>query len=78
MVKEEIHKTELNNSLFFFPICWLGHATCRILAAQAGMEPVPLAVDTQCPNHWAASESPGNTFETSTRCFPNENSAGKI
>lgn len=65
-------------SFFFFSTCWLGQATCRILVVQAGMEPVPPVVDAQCPNHWTARESPGNTCETSTWSFPNENSTGKI
>ena len=54
------HFLSLSLSLFF-PVCWPG----RILVAQAGMEPMPPAVDAQCPNHWTARESPGNTFETS-------------
>ena len=34
--------------LFFLP----GHVACTILVPSAGIEPSPLAVEVQSPNHW--------------------------
>ena len=34
------------------------HAACGILVPQPGVEPVPLAVETQSPKHWTTREVP--------------------
>ena len=33
-------------------------AVCSILVPQPGIEPIPLAVEAQSPNHWTAREVP--------------------
>ena len=42
-------------SFFFF---WPHRAACGILVPQPGIEPRPLAVEAQSPNHWTAGEVP--------------------
>ena len=44
---------------FFF---WLLSAACGILVPQSGIEPAPLAVKAQSPNHWTAREFRKNFF----------------
>ena len=38
----------------FWPCC----VACGILVPQPGIEPAPLAVKAESPNHWATRESP--------------------
>ena len=45
-------------SLFFFFLSFFGHAACRILVPKLGIEPMPLALEAQCPNHWTTRELP--------------------
>ena len=40
---------------FFF---WLCHTACGILVHRPGIEPVPLAVEAWCLNHWTTREVP--------------------
>ena len=42
--------------MFFF--FWSCSTACRILVPQPGIEPRPLAVKAQGPNHWAARDFP--------------------
>ena len=42
----------------FIFLFWLCCVTCGILAPWPGIEPRPLAVKAQSPNHWDARESP--------------------
>ena len=42
----------------FFFIFWPHAVACRILFPQPRIEPVPLAVEAQSPNHWTAREFP--------------------
>ena len=39
-------------------IFWLCHVACGILVTQPGTEPVPPAVEAQCPDHWTAKGIP--------------------
>ena len=43
---------------FFFWFFWPHHTACGILVPRPGIEPVPLAVEAQSPNHWTAREFP--------------------
>ena len=36
---------------------------CGILVPQSGIEPEPLAVKAQSPNHWATREFPSFLFQ---------------
>ena len=36
---------------FFFVLFWPPYATCKILVPQSKIEPGPLAVKAQSPNH---------------------------
>ena len=49
--------------LFFF-FLWGGAclAACGILVPQPGIEPGPLALRAQSPNHWTAREFPDTVF----------------
>ena len=40
---------------FIFRLC---HVACGILVTQPGTEPVPPAVEAQCPDHWTAKGIP--------------------
>ena len=44
-----------NDTNIYFFFFW-GHAACRILVPRPGIEPMPLAVKAQSPNHWTARE----------------------
>ena len=39
---------------FFFLIFWPGSAACEILVPQAGIKPVPPALEVWSLNHWPA------------------------
>ena len=43
---------------FYLFIFWPCYTACGILVLQAGIEPVPPAVEAQSPNHWIAREFP--------------------
>ena len=43
--------------LSFFSF-WLCCEACGILVPQSGIEPMPLAMEAQSPNHWTARELP--------------------
>ena len=45
----------------FIYFLWPRHAACGILVPQPGIEPGPLAVKAQSPNHWTSKEFPGPT-----------------
>ena len=47
---------------FFFFLFWPHLPVCGILFPQPGIEPRPLAVKTQSPNHWTAREFPLQLF----------------
>ena len=49
-------------SISFFLFFWLCRLACGILAPGPGIEPAPLAVKPQSPNHWAAKECPETLF----------------
>ena len=51
IIKGSLENTEKYKEeiLFFFP---LHHKACRILVPQAGIKPVPPAVEAQSLNHW--------------------------
>ena len=40
----------------------LSHVACRIWVPRSGIEPMPLAVKVQSPNHWTAGEFPSSTL----------------
>ena len=42
----------------FFFFFWSCREACEILVLRPGIEPVPLAVEAQSPNHWTAREFP--------------------
>ena len=44
--------------LFIFLCVWPCCSACGILVPQAGIEPVPPAIETQSSNHWTATEVP--------------------
>jgi len=41
---------------------WLCSAACGILASRSGIEPMPLALKVQSPNHWSTREFPEVAF----------------
>ena len=43
--------------LLFLFLCF-GYTVCRSPVPRSGVEPVPLAVETQSPNHWTTREVP--------------------
>ena len=43
---------------YLFIYFWLHCSNCKILVPQSGIEPGPLAVKGQNPNHWIAREFP--------------------
>ena len=49
-----------NHFIFLEVFCFSGpqRAACGILVSQPGIEPGPLAVKAQSPNHWTAREFP--------------------
>ena len=47
-----------NNLYLFIYLFTFGHAARGILAPKPGIEPVPLAVGVQSPNHWTTREFP--------------------
>ena len=62
----------LKKKNYLFVYFWLHCSTCRILVPQSGIEPRPLAVKAQSPNHWIARELPPTyIFESYfKKCFP--------
>ena len=52
-----MHVKYLSQNLFFF-FFWLHRMACGILVPRTGIEPAPLAVRAQSPNHWTAREFP--------------------
>ena len=54
----------LRQTLYIFFVCFsffhfIPHrAVCGILVPHPGIEPLPLAVEEQSPNHWATKEVP--------------------
>ena len=55
-----------SNSFFFF-FCWGPHHTaCGISVAQPGIEPRPLTLRAQSPNHWTARELPVVTLHNTS------------
>ena len=51
----------LNLMPYFFEfvfLFWPPHMACGILVLQPGLEPEPLAVKVQGPNHWTTREFP--------------------
>ena len=43
------------------------HVACAMLIPQPGIEPMPLAVKVQGPNHWTTREFPFGNFLTGMR-----------
>ena len=51
---------------FRFFIFWPHLAACGIFVPQLGVEPAPLAVKTQSPNHWTSREFPETPYPLSS------------
>ena len=61
------HFYDLNrNPIPFIFIFWPHLAACGIFVPQLGVEPAPLAVKTQSPNHWTSREFPETPYPLSS------------